>query len=322
MANQEMWIFAEKHLGSIEPVTFQLITKANEIADDKKVVVILFKTSEEKLVESIKEYGPDEIVVVEDERLKEATDSEIATMMAQLARRRKPNSVLFGATVVGRSIAPKLQAKLNTGLTADCLDLSFKEDVLVQTKPSYGDNIMCEIVCPDRRPQMASVRPNIFTAKKVADKSVKVTKVEDLTFKRAEHVQIKEERPILSKGDSIANADRVIALGRGANDDKTIELAEELARKLGAKIGVTRPLTDHPRFSADDQIGQSGNTIAPKVLINLGIHGAVQYVTGIENAEMVISVNTNKEAPIFDYSDYSYVGDATEFLEEFVRVVQ
>lgn len=322
MTSQEIWVYAEKHLGIIQPVTYQLITKANEIADGKKVVVILFEATDKNLEDTIKEYGPDEIVVVKDDRLKDAADSEIASLMAELANRRQPNSILFGATVVGRSIAPRLQAKLNTGLTSDCLNLSFDEDLLVQTKPSYGDNIMCEIICPDHRPQMASVRPNTFEANKVSNKPVMVTEIIDLPFKVADRIKIIEETPLLSKSDSIANADRVIALGRGAVDDNVIAMAEELARKLGSKIGVTRPLTDHPKFSGDDQIGQSGNAIAPKLLINLGIHGAVQYTTGIENAELVISVDKDPEAPIFKHSDYSYVGDSADFLKGFLKVVQ
>jgi electron transfer flavoprotein alpha subunit len=169
---------------------------------------------------------------------------------------------------------------------------------------------------------MASVRPNTFEAKKNSSKTVTVTEVSDLIFKEAKRVKIIEETPLISKSDSIANADRVIALGRGSIDDKELSLAEELARKLGAKIGVTRPLTDHPKFSGDDQIGQSGNTIAPKILINLGIHGAVQYTTGIENAELVISVNKDPEAPIFKYSDFSYVGNSADFLEGFLKVIQ
>ncbi|SEK18044.1 electron transfer flavoprotein alpha subunit apoprotein [Carnobacterium iners] len=322
MTDQEIWVYAEKHVGMIQPVTYQLITKAKEIANDKKVVVILFEATDKNLEDKIKEYGPDEIVIVKDDRLKDATDSEIASLMAELADRRKPNSILFGATVVGRSIAPRLQAKLNTGLTSDCLNLAFDDDLLVQTKPSYGDNIMCEIICPKHRPQMASVRPNTFEAKKNLSQSVRVTEINDLFFKKAERIKIVEETPLLSKSDSIANADRVIALGRGAADEKAVFLAEELARKLGAKIGVTRPLTDHPKFSGDDQIGQSGNTIAPKLLVNLGVHGAVQYTTGIGSAELVVSINKDPEAPIFNYSNYSYVGDSVSFLESFLKVVQ
>ncbi|WP_080145794.1 electron transfer flavoprotein subunit alpha/FixB family protein [Marinilactibacillus piezotolerans] len=322
MTNQEVWIYAEKHVGIIQPVTYQLITKAKEISKDKKVVIVLFEATDEQLEMDIKEYGPDEIIVVKDDRLRDATDSEIANLMTALAERRQPNSILFGATVVGRSIAPRLQAKLNTGLTSDCLNLSFDDDLLIQTKPSYGDNIMCEIICPNQRPQMASVRPNTFAAQKVPDASVVVTEVSDLSFKEAPRVKILEETPLLSKSDSIANADRVVALGRGASDDQVIDLAEELTRKLGAKMGVTRPLTDHVKFSGEDQIGQSGNTIAPKLLINLGVHGAVQYTTGIEQSDLIISINKDADAPIFKYSDFSYIGDAGDFLKSFLKVIQ
>ena len=322
MTSQEIWVYAEKHVGIIQPVTYQLITKAKEIAGDKKVVAILFEAKDETLEDHIKEYGPDEIIVVKDDRLRDAMDSEVAGLMAELAERRQPNSILFGATVVGRSIAPRLQAKLNTGLTSDCLDLAFDDDLLVQIKPSYGDNIMCEIICPDHRPQMASVRPNTFEAKKSSSEAVILAEITDLSFKEAKRVKIIEETPLLSKSDNIANADRVIALGRGAADEKAVSLAEELARKFGAKIGVTRPLTDHPKFSGDDQIGQSGNTIAPKLLINLGVHGAVQYLTGIGNAELIVSINKDPEAPIFQHSDYSYVGDSVSFLEGFLKVIQ
>lgn len=321
MTRQEIWIFAEKHLGMIQPVTYQLITKAKEIAGDKKVVVILLETPDEQLEDKIKAYGPDEIIVVKDDCLKDATDSKIAGLIAQLVERRKPNSILFGATIVGRSIAPRLQAKLNTGLTSDCLNLAFEDDLLVQTKPSYGDNIMCEIICPNHRPQMASIRPNIFEAKKSNNPLMELTEVKDLSFMDSSQVRIMEETPLLSKGDNIENADRVIALGRGAASANAIALAEELARKLGAKIGVTRPLTDLPHFSVDDQIGQSGHTIAPKLLINLGIHGAVQYLTGIGKSEFIVSIDTNFETPIFQHSDYAYVGDSVSFMEAFLKVI-
>lgn len=317
----EIWIFAEKRLAAIEPTTFQLITKAKAVAPNFKTVAVLLETPEENLEESLKEYGPDKILVIKDTRLNQPADSEQADLLAQLAKRYQPNSFLFGATITGRSIAPRLQAKLQTGLTADCLDLYFEEEQLVQVKPSYGDNIMCEILCPDRRPQMATVRPNTFTAKKAAGK-VDVEIVEDLEFHPSAGITIEAEHVILSNSDNIANAKRVIALGRGAADDQSIQLAEELAGKLGAKVGVSRPLTDKPQFNVDDQIGQSGNTIAPSFLINLGISGAVQYVSGIENTDIIVSVNTDKQAPIFKVSDYCFLGDAKTFLTELGHAVK
>lgn len=318
----EIWIYVEHHLGSIQPVTYQLISKALKIKGDKKVVAVLLESNEENLEEDLKTYGPDEIIVFKDPKLANQVDSTIAELLRQLVTLRSPNSILFGATVVGRSVSARLQAKLQTGLTADCLDLKYEGDLLVQIKPSYGDNIMCEIVCPDKRPQMASVRPNIFKALEFKNKNLKITTLKDLKIKTIDDIKIKEERVLLSKSDSIKNADRVIAIGRGANSKETISLAKELAFKLGAKIGVTRPLTSEEPFTVDDQIGQSGNTIAPKFLLNLGISGAVQFTAGIHNAQVIVSVNINKNAPIFDVSDYFYIGDSKEFLEEFLKTIQ
>lgn len=318
----EIWIYVEHHLGNVQPVTYQLISKALEIKGDKKVVAILFEDEDSNLEEQLKAYGPDLILVYKDKKLTNQVDSTIAELLRQVAVIRKPNSILFGATVVGRSISARLQAKLHTGLTADCLNLKFEDDLLVQTKPSYGDNIMCEIVCPNTRPQMASVRPNIFKSLEFNNDQLKVEYLKDLDVKLINNIEVKEERVLLSKSDSIKNASRVIALGRGASSEEVIKLAKELAFKLGAKIGVTRPLTDQKPFTVDDQIGQSGNTIAPKFLLNLGVHGAVQFTAGITNSEVIVSVNTNKDAPIFANSDYSYIGDSKEFLEELLKIIQ
>ncbi|MFA5692595.1 MAG: electron transfer flavoprotein subunit alpha/FixB family protein [Acholeplasmataceae bacterium] len=320
--NNEIWIYAETHNNLVMPITYQLITKAKEITNNKKIVVILFEGLNDNLEDLIKEYGPDEIMIYKNDFIKKSGDRVIATLLSELVLLRKPNSFLFGATVLGRSISARLQAKLNTGLTADCLDLSFEDDLLIQTKPSYGDNIMCEIICPNHYPQMATVRPNIFVAKKDLNKIPLITKITNLKIKEDKNIKVYEEKPLLSKGDSISNANRVIAVGRGAYNQKNLPLIEELALKLGAKIGVTRPLTDLHPFSVDDQIGQSGNTISPRLLINLGVHGAVQFTSGILKSELIISINNNPKAPIFDYSDYSFIGDAHDFIKALLNIFQ
>ena len=322
MTHKNIWIVAEHHQDIIQPVTKQLITKANQIKDNKKVTVILFQTKEQKLEQQLLNYGPDEIITVCDDRLKEAPDSLIADLLSQLNHKFQPNSILFGATVIGRSISARLQAKLLTGLTADCLDLKFEENLLIQIKPSYGDNIMCEIVCPNNYPQMATVRPNVFMATENQNKETKVVIMNDMNFKEDKRITVYEEIPLLSKSDSIANADRVIALGRGMSGEEHINKASRLATKLGAKIGVTRPLTDLPSFSVDDQIGQSGSSIAPKLLITLGVHGAVQFTTGITKSKYIVAINNNPKAPIFDIADYGFVGDAKSFVEALLKLIQ
>lgn len=322
MVKNEIWVFVEHHNNIVSPVSFELITKAKAIGTNKKVVAILFESKNDNLEASIKDYGLDEIIVVKDNRLKDARDSLFADLLKQLTDKRMPNSILFGATVIGRSISARLQAKLNTGLTADCLDLSFEDDLLIQTKPSYGDNIMCEIICPDKFPQMATIRPSIFKAIKFENSNLVITKIDDLVIKEDLRIKVYSEVPLLSKADSIKNANRVIAIGRGASDKKTLDNVFKLASKLGAKVGVTRPLTDLDIFTNEDQIGQSGSTISPKLLIALGASGAVQFTAGVLNSEILVAVNSDKKAPIFDYADYSFVGDANKFIEELLKVIK
>ena len=224
-----------------------------------------------------------------------------------------PNTFIFPATVVGRSVAPRLQARLRTGLTADCLDLKFEDDLLVQTKPSYGDNIMCEITIPNHHPQMATARPNVFTAEKENNPALKVEEISNLDWEKDTKLQIKSQILPPKTSNDITQAQRIVALGRGDKTDAGIEMANSLAKKIHATVGVTRPLTDLDQYTITEQIGQSGQTVAPDLLINLGVSGAVQYTAGIANAKTVVSVNTDENAQIFKYSDYYFVGNALEF---------
>ncbi|KRM94376.1 electron transfer flavoprotein FAD-binding domain protein [Lentilactobacillus senioris DSM 24302 = JCM 17472] len=313
MDNQEIWVYIQLNGSKIEPTSLQLLTKAKSISNQKSVVAVLPEATNFDAETTVSQYGPDKIITIKDDRFVNATDAEIADALFQITPDVRPNSFLFPATVVGRSVAPRLQAKLQTGLTADCLDLFFEDDLLIQAKPTYGDNIMCDIICPDSRPQMATVRPNTFNAQLDSTKIPEIINAE-FTFHPETQMTVTETVPMINSSANISDANIVIALGRGANNPKTIELAHQLADQLGGMVGVTRPMTDNPEFGHELQIGQSGHTIAPKLLINLGISGAVQYIVGIKNAKQVVSVNTDPDAPIFAESDYGYVGDATEFL--------
>jgi len=313
MSKPELWVVAERRLDHIEPTTQQLITKANQLAGDRfHVVTILLEATNDHLEDELTAYGPAEIRVVRDDRFPTATDAELADALKQLIDAAQPNTVLFGATITGRSIAPRLQAKLQTGLTADCLDLRFDDDTLVATKPSYGDNIMCEIICPDRRPQMATVRPNTFVATPQTGAATVTTATID--FHPVTRLQVTTATPVVNTATTVGDASRVVALGRGAASTATIDAATQLAERLGGRIGVSRPLTDQDRFTHDDQIGQSGNTIHPDLILNFGISGAVQYLVGMQDSQTIVSVNSDQNAPIFAASDYGYVGDAQAFM--------
>ena len=318
---KENWIFAENDLNEINSVTFQLITKMNQISHDP-VVVILIEKSTANLETALSAYGPDKIITIKDDDLVNGDDLEITDALADLIEQKgTPNTLIFPATVVGRSIAPRLQARLQTGLTADCLDLHFEDDLLVQTKPSYGDNIMCEITIPDCRPQMVTARPNVFSAEKKINPNLQMETISNIQWKKDDQLQIKSRVLPVQKAKDIKQAKRVVAIGRGSKTTKDIEVAKSLSQKLNASLGVTRPLTDLEEFTITDQIGQSGQTIAPDLLINLGISGAVQYTSGISNAKIVVSINTDKNAQIFKHSDYFFVGNAQEFAKSLEAIL-
>ncbi|GAA2969912.1 electron transfer flavoprotein subunit alpha/FixB family protein [Lentilactobacillus parakefiri] len=321
MDNNEIWVYIETTGSRVEPTSLQLITKAKAIASGKKVVAILLETPSANFETIVKEYGPDRIETLIDDHFVNATDEEIADALFQVTDKNRPNSLLFPATILGKSIAPRLQAKLETGLTGDSLDIFYENDLLVQVKPTYGDNVMCDIVSPDTRPQMVTVRPNTFRAEKATNPQTEVVKAR-FTFHKQADSDIIATDPIINSSSKLDDAKVVIALGRGAYSPKNIQLAQDLAAKLSGMVGVSRPLTDEAEFNHDDQIGIGGASLSADLLINLGISGAVQYTVGIKNAKKIVSVNIDKDAPIFEESDFAYVGDVTDFLNALTAQVR
>lgn len=317
-----LWIFAEKENERIAPVTFQLITKAKAIAGKRPVAVVLCETPAQQLEETLQPYGPDEIIVVKDALFAKAPDSVYANVLAELNEHYTPNALLFGATPIGRSVAPRLQAKLRTGLTADCLDLYYEDDLLVQVKPSYGDNVMCEIICPDHLPQMASIRPNTFPAHPLETPPTPTIETVAVPVKAPTNITLEQDTPKVAASTGIAGASKIIALGRGADDDNIVAEARKIAAKLGASVGVSRPLTDRPDFTVEQQIGQSGTTVAPDFILNVGISGSVQYQVGMTGSKLIVSVNRDANAPLFSQSDYTYTGDAKAFMAALAKAVE
>lgn len=316
MNNQGTWVFIETHFNQLDPSGLQLLTKAKSISSEP-VSAILLETTSQSFEEQLGKYGADQVIVVKNDQLNNASDTVASDVLVQLVQKYHPNIFLFGATIEGRSIAPRVQGALETGLTADCLDFRVEDNLLIAVKPSYGDNIMCEIICPDARPQMATVRPNTFTADDSHPANAEII-IESINVGTDPLIQVNDETALVADETNIASASRIIALGRGAANEKAVDLAKQIAVKIGAVIAVSRPLTDLDGFSHEQQIGQSGSTVAPDLLINVGISGAVQYSVGIKNAKTVISVNKDAKAPIFESSDYKYVGDSNSFLEGFL----
>lgn len=319
---KDIWIFIEQEDEEILPVSYELLSKGRELAIEKKcnVNAIVLGSNLKKVFNEIFEYGANKIYYYESKDFDKKLEETYIEYLDYISKTYNPEIFLFGATGFGRSLAPKLAAKLNTGLTADCTVLSIDKDGLLnQTRPAFGGNLMATIICPNHRPQMATVRPGIMKASKIGDKNknrevIRITEIK-LNNMKTELI----EKKIVEKAKSISDANIIVSVGRGIGSQKNIEIAKEFAEFLGAELGVSRPLVDIGWANYDRQIGQTGSAVSPNLLITLGISGAIQHLAGISGAETIISVNTDPEAPIFSVADYKVVDDCVEFSKKIIK---
>lgn len=310
-------VMAQVQNGSALDVSLALCQKAHELNEQSgaPVYAALFGPYEDQTPRLI-QHGADIVLCCSDERLKEEDDGLYADALTMLIQDYRPAIVLFGATSFGRSLAPRMAARLKTGLTADCTGLSIDEEsgLLHQTRPAFGGNLMATIVCPNARPQMASVRPGVFMLEEPDPSrtgqvlSVSMPDGAQALYKilsGAQHPSVK----------SIADADIIVTAGRGIGLQKNMQLVNQFAQKIGAQVAITRPLADAGWGESRQQIGQTGHTVSPKLLIALGVSGAIQHLSGMGGAEIVIAVNTDPNAPIFSVADYAIHADCVALLQ-------
>lgn len=317
-----IWVFAEQSHGVQNDCAFELLGKALELKNttSEEICAILLGSQVEGLADRLIKQGADKVLLVDDVALAQYKPRTYAKALEELCLKYQPSIFLFGATTMGRDLAPRVMAKLGTGLTADVLELFVDENgVLQQVKPSYGGNIMCNIIIPEARPQMATVRPGIYEIlPKNADAQGEVIKEEISVTDDADY-EVLDERPIVHEGKTIEDAKFIVAVGRGIGKEENLKNVETLAEECNAQVAVTRPLVDFGWCDVQNQIGQSGKTVNPDVILNLGISGAVHYTVGIKNAKLIISVNSEKENAMFDISDYAAVADINTLLPELNR---
>lgn len=307
-----IWVFAEHRNGKLSDVTFELLAKAKDLSDksDEEVVAILLARDVGDMPQKLLNRGGDKVIVVTSDHLEEYKTITFAKVLEALVNRHKPSIFLFGATSMGKDLAPRVMAKLQTGLTADCMDLDIDENgLLIQTKPSYGGNIMCKIVCRVKRPQMATVRPKVFTPLDERKNSNGEIVFEDISVEPENDYEVLECVPYEIEGIKIEEADVLVVAGRGVSSKDDMKLIEDLAKELHGMVAVTRPLVDAEWYDPSIQIGASGKTVKPNLIINIGISGAIQYNVGMQNAKNIVSINKNPKAPIFSISHYGIVGD-------------
>ena len=323
-----IWVIAEHYKSRIHPVVFQLLGKGKELADLLEVdlsFIILGDNFDDQL-EEFCQYGTDEIIYVKSQILKDYYSDLYANALTELILEKKPEIVLIGATPTGRDFAPRVAKRLNAGLTADCtgLDIDLKTRNLLQTRPTYGGNILATIRTPYNRPQMATVRPGIFKAAEKLKKKVRITKINYKFEKKdvvSKIVKIIDRKKIPI---NLEDAEIIVAGGRGVGSKENFKLIEELAKVLGAELGGSRVTVELNWIVQERQIGQTGKTVSPKLYIACGISGAIQHVVGMQSSEIIVAINKDPNAPIFKVAHYGIVGDLHEIvpilIEEFKKI--
>ena len=306
-------------------VVYELLSKALELNKELKepiAVVVLGPPGISALIDELSYYGADIVYLCEHELLQEFSNDGYTTVLTSLIVDKKPSIVLYGATIKGRELAPRIAARLSLGLTADCTGLSInKEKQLVQTRPAFGGNIMASILSPYTRPQMATVRPNTFPKIKLKQpKKGNVKKIIVKLEKQSIRTKIIEEISSKTESINIEDADILISVGRGIGSKENIKLIREFAKDLKGTVSSSRVLVDLGWTKHPIQVGQSGKTVSPRVYIALGISGAIQHLVGMQTSDIIIAINSDPEAPIFKVADFGIVGDLFEIIPQFLKI--
>ena len=319
---KNIWVFCEQRDGELQNVALELIGVARELAEKtgEKVAALLLGHNVKSKAQELIAYGADQVYVVDDEKLATFVTEPYAQAVTQIAKAYEPSVILFGATSIGRDLAPRLSARLKTGLTADCTKLEMDEEGnLFMTRPAFGGNLFATIICPDNRPQMSTVRPGVM--KKLDKDETRVGEVIEETIAWNESkfvVTVLEEVKEVSGVDKIEDAKILVSCGRGVKD---VCPARELASKVGGSLASSRALVDIGVLEHNRQVGQTGKTVRPEAYLAFGISGAIQHLAGMEESEFIVAVNTDKNAPIFKVANLGIVSDAAAVLKNLNKLL-
>ena len=318
-------VYADCTGGTIHRVTFELIGKARELATvtGHPVYVLAIGHKLDTCAEMLRHYGVDKVFLYDDAAFADFRIEPYTAAFCSFIDKEKPSSILVGATTLGRQLAPRVAARCRTGLTADCTVLEMKENTdLVQIRPAFGGNIMAQIVTPNTRPQFCTARYKVFAEPKPSEEAsgeiVRMAVTEKMRESAIEVLRTVEK----PKDVDIAEAEVIVAVGRGASGESTRAMAKELADLLGGVVACTRPLVESNIYDAKHQIGLSGRTVKPKLIITLGISGAVQFAAGMKSSDCIVAVNSDPSASIFDVAHYCVVGDVNEILPKLIENVK
>jgi len=324
---QDVWIVAEIKDDKVRNVSFELLGKAKELADElkQKVCVLLLGDNVKKFAQDFSNRGANKIYVAEHEALKDYYTETYSSVVTGIISKYKPNIVLYPATINGRDLAPRVAATLELGLTADCTGLSIKDGLLLQTRPAFGGNIMADIICPTTRPQMATVRPNVMEVALIQDNdNAEIIEVPVKVDLQSLKVKTKEiiSGTAFECGIPVCEADTIVSGGRGVGSKENFKLIEDLANVLNAAVGASRAAVDLGWIPKTQQVGQSGNTVSPKIYIACGISGTIQHLVGMKSSDIIIAINKDPGAPIFQFANYGIIGDLCEIVPLLTKALE
>lgn len=325
-AYKNVWVFAEQREGQLMGVALELLGEgyrlSREIGEDRQVCAVLVGHQVDHLVKELFAYGADVVYQIDDPLLEHYTTDGYTTAITEAVRKYKPEILLLGATHIGRDLAPRLAARLDTGLTADCtrLDISEADDKkLRQTRPAFGGNIMATIICPKRRPQMATVRPGVMSKR---DKDIHLSGQLVRFQPKLTAADIRTEVVKIVKAAknivSLTDAKIICSGGRGLGTPDGFKLIEEFAQKVGGVVGASRAAVDAGWIPQSHQVGQTGTTVKPEIYFACGISGAIQHLAGMQESKTIVAINKDPDAPIFEVADYGIVGDLYEVIPELI----
>ena len=325
-----VYVFAEQVDNKLSGIAFELLGKAKDLAADlnAEVAAVLIGSDVKGLADELAAYGADKVIVVDDPELKEYRTEPYAHALASVIEKYKPEIMLVGATAIGRDLGPRVSARVQTGLTADCTQLEIgdfpinpvagkeqKHNQLLMTRPAFGGNTIATIACPDNRPQMATVRPGVMQkAERVEGAQAVIEEFNPGFVPNNKYVEILDIVKAVSDVEDIMDAKILVSGGRGVGSAENFKLLDDLAEALGGTVSCSRAVVDAGWKSKDLQVGQTGKTVRPHVYFAIGISGAIQHLAGMEESDIIIAINKDETAPIFDVADYGIVGDLNKIV--------
>lgn len=320
-----VWVYAEWREGNIHRVSYELLGAGRKLADKLGVelAAVLLGSGVDGAEAELIAYGADVVYVVDRPELTHFTDEAYASTLVELIRTKRPEILLAGATSMGRSFIPRVAASIGTGLTADCTELDVSDEkLLLQTRPAFGGNVMATIICPHSRPQMATVRPKVMKPFREEGRTGRVERMDVPEKCLKSRVEVLEVRPEQDQTAKLTEAEAIITGGRGLQKAENFALVEEIARLVGGAVGSSRGAVEEGWIAPSHQVGQTGRTVAPTLYMAVGVAGAIQHVVGMQGSKIIVAVNKDPHAPIFDVATYGIVADLFEFVPAFVRRIK